>query len=152
MGEGAFLHTTGGINVEGPVFSVLGTQWCDVSTKDLDSFVLTALLSVSHMTTTLCVWLSLTVHPPAIFKFLGSPLHTFLVSSSWLKLLLIACTDFNPKTHSELKAFCIMLWLQAHGSQGVECGGLNEYGPPKTHVGLNAWPIGSDTIGVALIE
>ena len=28
-----------------------------------------------------------------------------------------------------LKAFCIMLWLQAYEGQGVEYGGLNRYGP-----------------------
>jgi len=52
-----------------------------------------------------------------------------------------------------LNAFCIMLWLQAYGNQGVECGGLNRFGPQKLAC-LNAWHIGSGLvgIGVALLE
>ena len=26
----------------------------------------------------------------------------------------------------ELNAFCIIIWLEAHGSQGLQCGSLNE--------------------------
>ena len=36
-----------------------------------------------------------------------------------------------------LNAFCIMLWLQAYGGQGVECGSLNRF---------ESLVIGSDTI------
>ena len=36
-----------------------------------------------------------------------------------------------------------MLWLQASGNQGVECGVLNKYGPHRL-MRLNAWPIVSD--------
>ena len=28
-----------------------------------------------------------------------------------------------------LNAFCFILWLQAYGSQGMECGVFNRYGP-----------------------
>ena len=44
-----------------------------------------------------------------------------------------------------LNAFCIMLWLQAYGYLGVECGGLNRFCPYRLMC-LNAWPIGSGTI------
>ena len=44
-----------------------------------------------------------------------------------------------------LNAFCIILWLQAYGGQGVECGGLNRYGSLRLMC-LNAWPIRSGTI------
>lgn len=52
-----------------------------------------------------------------------------------------------------------MVWLQACGGQGVECGGLNKNAPPH-FMCLNAWPIESDNIrryglvgvGVALLE
>ena len=43
-----------------------------------------------------------------------------------------------------LNAFCIMLWLQAYGNQGVECDGLNRNGPHR--LCLDAWPIASGTI------
>jgi hypothetical protein len=42
--------------------------------------------------------------------------------------------------------FCIVVWLQAYGDQGVDCGGLNR----NVFHGLmclSAWPIGCDTIG-----
>jgi len=42
--------------------------------------------------------------------------------------------------------FCIVMWLQAHGDWGVECGGLSRNVPHRLMC-LNAWPIGSDTIG-----
>ena len=41
--------------------------------------------------------------------------------------------------------FCIVIWLQACGGQGVECGPLNRYGPHRL-MGLNVWPIESGTI------
>ena len=41
--------------------------------------------------------------------------------------------------------FCIVIWLQACGGQGVECGPLNRYGPHRL-MGLNVWPIGSGII------
>jgi hypothetical protein len=33
---------------------------------------------------------------------------------------------------------CIILWLQAYGYQGVECGGLSRYGPHR-FMCLNSW-------------
>ena len=56
--------------------------------------------------------------------------------------------------------FCIVIWLQACGGQGVECGGLNRYGPHRLMC-LNAWSIEHGSIrrcglffevGVALME
>lgn len=32
-----------------------------------------------------------------------------------------------------LDAFCIVIWLQDYGGQGVECDGLNENGPYVHH-------------------
>ena len=40
--------------------------------------------------------------------------------------------------------FCIMIWLQAYGDQGVECGGLKENDPHRMYVFV--------VVGMALLE
>lgn len=40
-----------------------------------------------------------------------------------------------------LNTFCILLWLQAYGGQGAECGGVDRYGL-HTLMCLNVWSTG----------
>ena len=44
-----------------------------------------------------------------------------------------------------LNEFCIMLLLQAYGSEGVKCTDLSRYGPHRLTC-LKTWPIGSESI------
>jgi hypothetical protein len=52
-----------------------------------------------------------------------------------------------------VNSFCIMLWLQVYrgGGQGVECGGLNRFGPHRLMC-LSAQPIEALLGDVALLE
>lgn len=44
-----------------------------------------------------------------------------------------------------LNVFCVVLWLQAYGGQGVEYGGLNETSPYRI-IYLNAWSLAGRTV------